>query len=177
MTPGVQEPTLSVTVTPTPTTIPGSPLNLAAIIGPTIAVSVLATFTIVVMVLVAIMIKCSHSKQTVGELYETAPDDICTKEHLHSKQTAGKLFESHDIITMKENEAYVTNTQTQHIGTAANEAYCCGGDIPVVENVAYTPAAAVDIPTVQNEAYGRMSFAAVNTDTEEQNEMYDYVNN
>jgi len=37
--------------------------------------------------------------------------------------------------------------------------------------------AAVDIPTVQNEAYGRMSGAAVNTDTEEQNEMYDYVNN
>ena len=106
------------------------------------------------MVLVAIMIKCSHSKQTVGELYET-PDAICTKE----------------------NEAYRTNAQTQHIATAANEAYDCGGDIPVIENVAYTPAAAVDIQTVQNEAYGSVSGAAVNTDTEEQNGMYDYVNN
>jgi len=159
LTPGVQESTLapgSVTVTPTPTTIPGSPLNLAAIIGPTIAVSVLVIFTVVVMRLVAIMIKlkCSHSKQTVGELYET-PDAICTQE----------------------NEAYGTNARTQHIATAANEAYGCGGDITVIENLGYTPAAAVDIPTVQNEAYGRMSGAAVNTDTEEQNEMYDYVNN
>ena len=75
------------------------------------------------------------------------------------------------------NKAYGTNTQTQHIATAANEAYGCGGDIPVINNVAYTPAAAVDIPTVQNEAYGSVSGAAVNTDTEEQNEMYDYVNN
>jgi len=99
------------------------------------------------------MIKCSHSRQTFGELYETP-----------------------DAIGMKENEAYGTNTQTQHIGTAANEAYSCGGDIPVVENVAYTPAA-VNIPTVQNEAYGSVSGAAMNTDTEEQNEMYDYVNN
>ena len=77
---------------------------------------------------------------------------------------------------MKENEAYGTNTQTQHIATAANEAYGCVGGIPVIENVAYTPAA-VNIATVQNEAYGSVSGAAVNTDTEEQNEMYDYVNN
>ena len=48
------------------------------------------------------------------------------------------------------------------------------GDIPVVRNVAYIPAA-VNILTLQNEAYGGMSGAAVNTDTEE--EMYDYVNN
>jgi len=78
---------------------------------------------------------------------------------------------------MKENEAYRTNTQTQHFGTAANEVYGCGGNTPVAENVAYTPAAAVNIPTVQNEAYGRMNGTAVNTDTEEQNEMYDYVKN
>jgi len=103
------------------------------------------------MVLVAIMIKCSHSKQTVGELYEIPDAD------------------------MEENEVYETNTQTQHTAMAANEAYGCGGDIPVIENVAYTPAAAVDIPTVQNMAYGRMNGAAVNTDTEEQNEMYDYI--
>jgi len=94
----------------------------------------------------------------------------------HSKQTAGELFESPDAIVIKQNEAYRTNTQTQHIATATNEAYGCVGDIPVSENVAYTPAA-VNIPTVQNEAYASVSGAAVNTDTEEQNEMYDYVNN
>ena len=107
-----------------------------------------------VMVLVTMLVKCSHSKNTAGELYETP-----------------------DAIGMKQNEAYRTNTQTQHIATAANEAYSCVGGIPVVENVAYTPAAAVDIQTVQNEAYGSVSGVAVNTDTEEQNEMYDYVNN
>jgi len=71
------------------------------------------------------------------------------------------------------------NTQTQHIATTANEAYGCVGDIPVVENVAYTPAA-VNILTAYNEAYDSVSGAAVNTDTEEQvneNEMYDYVKN
>ena len=81
---------------------------------------------------------------------------------------------------MKENEAYETNTQAQHFAIATNEAYGCVGDVPVAENVAYIPAA-VNIPTVQNEAYGGVSGAAVNTDTEEQaneeDEMYDYVNN
>ena len=77
---------------------------------------------------------------------------------------------------MNQNEAYGTNTQTQHIATAANEAYSCAGGIPVVENLAYIPAA-VNISTVQNEAYSSVSGAAVNTDTKEQNEMYDYVNN
>jgi len=79
---------------------------------------------------------------------------------------------------MKQNQAYRTNPQTQHIVTAANEAYGCVGDIPVVENVAYTPAA-VNILTIQNEAYGRVSGAAVNTDRAEQvndDEVYDYVN-
>ena len=50
------------------------------------------------------------------------------------------------------------------------------GDIPVAENVAYIPAA-VNIPTVRNEAYGSVSGPAVNTDTEEQVEMYDYMKN
>jgi len=76
----------------------------------------------------------------------------------------------------KENEAYGTNAQAELIATAANETYGCGGDIPVAENVAYTPAA-VNISTVQNEAYSSVSGATVNTDTEEQNKMYDYVNN
>ena len=109
-----------------------------------------------VIVSVVVLIKCSHSKQTAGELYETP-----------------------DAIGMKENEAYGTNTQTQRIATAANEAYGRVGDIPVAENVAYIPAA-VNIPTVQNEAYGGVSGAAVNTDAKEQvnvDEMYDYVNN
>ena len=83
--------------------------------------------------------KCSHSKETVGKLYET-PDATC----------------------MEENEAYGTNVQAQHIGTAANEAYGCVGDIPIVENVAYTTAA-VNIPTVQNKAYSSVSGAATNT--------------
>ena len=143
----------SVTITSTPTASPGSPLNTAAIIGPVIAVSILVIFTVMVMVLVTMLVKCSHSKNTAGELYETP-----------------------DAIGMKQNEAYRTNTQTQHIATAANEAYSCVGGIPVVENVAYTPAA-VNIPTVQNEAYGGVSGAAVNTDTEEQANVYIFMNN
>jgi len=74
-------------------------------------------------------------------------------KHSHSKQTAGGLYETLDAIGMEQNEAYGTHTQTQHIATAANEAYGCGGDISVVY-VAYTPAA-VNIPTVQNKAYGK----------------------
>ena len=105
---------------------------------------------------------------------------LLARKHSHSKQVllAGKLYETPDDIGMKENEAYGTNTQTQHIATAANQAYGCVGDIPVVENVAYMPAA-VNIPTVQNEAYGGVSGAAVDTDTEEQVNVdeYDYVNN
>ena len=83
---------------------------------------------------------------------------------------------THDVIGMKENEAYRTNN---HIATSANEAYDCVEDVPVAENVAYIPAA-VNIPTVQNEAYGGVSGAAVNIDTEEQvnaDETYDYVYN
>ena len=109
-----------------------------------------------IIVSVVMLIKCSHSKQTAGELYETP-----------------------DAIGMKENEAYGTSNQAQHVATSANEAYGCVGDIPVAENVAYIPAA-VNIPTVQNDAYGGVSGAAVNTDAKEQvnvDEMYDYVNN
>ena len=98
------------------------------------------------------LIKCSFSKKTVGELYEIPDAD------------------------MEENEIYETNTQTQHTAIAANEAYGCGGDIPVVENVAYTPAA-VNILTVQNKAYGGVSGAAVNTDTKEQSDVYIFMNN
>jgi len=164
MTPGAQESTLapgSAMVTPTPTISstaqpaisPGNPLSMADIIGPAIAAPVLVIFAIVVIVSVTMLIKCSHFKNTAGELYETP-----------------------DVIGMKQNERYRTNTQTQHIATAANEAYDCGGDIPVVENVAYAPAA-VNIPTVQNEAYGSVSGAAVNIDTEEQANVYIYMNN
>ena len=111
---------------------------------------------VVVVIVSVVLIKCSHSKQTAGELYGTP-----------------------DAIGMKENEAYGMSNQAQHVATAANEAYGCVGDIPVAENVAYIPAA-VNIPTVQNEAYGGVSGAAVNTDGKEQvnaDEMYDYVNN
>ena len=172
MTPQTREPTLPsdlsrTTTQHTPpsstgipsTTTPGSPLSTAAVIGIVLA-SIVAILMAVVVVSVAVVMKHSHSKQTAGELYETP----------------GELYETPDAIGMKQNEAYGTNTQTQHIAAAANEAYDCVGDIPVVENVAYIPAA-VNVPTVQNEAYGRMSGAAVNTDAEEQNEMYDYVNN
>jgi len=135
----------SIVVTPIPTASPGSPLKSAAIIGLAIAATVLVIFTTVIIVLVAIMIKCSHSKQTAGE-----------------------LFKSHDAISVKENEAYGTNTQTQHITTAANEAYGCVGDIPVAVNILHMPG--------QSKAY---SGAAANTDIEEQvnvDEIYDYVN-
>ena len=132
---------------------PPSPLSTAATVG--IAVS--GTVLLVVVLLVVVIF-------------------VLARKYLHSKQTAGELYETSDAIGMKQNEAYGTNTQAQHIATAANEAYGCVGDIPVVENVAYKPAA-VNIPTVQNEAYGSVNGAAVNTDTEEQNEMYDYVNN
>ena len=50
-------------------------------------------------------------------------------------------------------------------------------NIPVADNVAYMPAAE-NIPAVQNKAYGSVSGAAVNTDTNEQvdvDEMYDDV--
>ena len=77
-------------------------------------------------------------------------------KHSHSKQTAGELYETSDAIGMKDNEAYGTNTQTHHIATAANEAYGCVKDIPIVQNVAYVPAAE-NIPTVQNEANGMES--------------------
>jgi len=86
----------------------------------------------------------------------------------HSKQTAGELFKSHDAISVKENEAYGTNTQTQHITKAANEAYGCVGGIPVAVNTLHMPG--------QSKAY---SGAAANTDIEEQvnvDEIYDYVN-
>ena len=81
-------------------------------------------------------------------------------------------FDETSTVSMKENEAYATNTQAQHIATATNEAYGCVEDVPVAENVAYIRAA-VNIPTVQNEAYGGVSGAAVNTDTEEQVNEYE----
>ena len=140
-------PTPTISPTTPPTTSPGSPLNIAAVIGAAIAASVLVIFTVVVIVSLVRLIKCSHSKQAAENVYET-PDSIGMK-------------------------AYGANTQTQRI---ANEAYGCVGDIPVAENVAYIPAA-VNIPTVQNEAYGGVSGAAVNTDTKEQVNEYVYVNN
>lgn len=72
-----------------------------------------------------------------------------------------------------------SQAQIQYIATAANEAYGCVGDIPIVQNGAYVPAA-LNILTVQNEAYSALSGATVNTDTEEHyevDEMYDYVRN
>ena len=106
-------------------------------------------------------------KQTAGEINETPEGSYETIAELSGRPYA---------IGMKENEAYGTNTQTQHIATVANEAYGRVGSIPVVENVAYTPAA-VNIPTVQNEAYSSVSGTAVNTDTEEQVNMdEEYVN-
>ena len=110
-------------------TAPGSLLSIAAVIGIVLG-SILAILMAVVVILVAVVMKHSHSKQATGELYETP-----------------------DSIGMRENE-YGTNTQTQHIATTANEAYGCVGDIPVVENVAYTPAAVI-ISTVHSEAYGK----------------------
>lgn len=104
---------------------------------------------------------------------------LLARKQSHSKQTAGNLYETPDAITMKENRAYRSNIQTQHIATAANEAYGHGGGIPVVQNVAYKPAA-VNILPVQNEAYGHVSEAAVNTDTEEHiyvDITYDYYMN
>ena len=69
------------------------------------------------------------------------------------------------------NKAYETNT---HIPTAANEAYGRVRNIRAAENV---PVAEM-VPTIQK-AYGSVSGAAVNTDTEEQDdvdEIYDYMN-
>jgi len=134
-------PTPTISSTAQPSIFPGNPLSRADVIGPAIAAPVLAIFFIIVIIVsVSMHIKCSHSKNTAGELYETP-----------------------DVIGMKQNERYRTNTQTQH-------------DIPVVENVAYAPAA-VNIPTVQNEAYGGVNGAAVNTDTEEQANVYIFMNN
>ena len=104
---------------------------------------------------------------------------LLARKQSHSKQTAANLYETPDAITTKENKSYRANTQTQHIATAANEAYGHGGGIPVVQNVAYIPAA-VNILPVQNEAYDHVSGAAVNTDTEEHiyvDITYDYYMN
>jgi len=147
----IPTPTRISSTTP-PTTSPSSNLNMAAIIGPAIAVTILVIFIAAIIVSVIMLIKCSHFKQTSGEL-----------------SNAG----------MKENKEYKVNSQIQYIATATNEAYGCVGNIPVVQNVAYVPAA-LNIPTVQNEAYSTVSGATVNTDTEEHyeaDEMYDYVKN
>jgi len=104
---------------------------------------------------------------------------LLARKCLHSKQTVEQLYEIPDAIGFRGHDRYKANSQIQHIATAANEAYGCVGDIPVIENVAYTPAP-VNIPTVPDKAYGSVSGAAVNTDTEEQvnmDEMYIYVNN
>ena len=131
------------------TTPPGSPLSMAAIIGP-IAASVLVIFTIVVIVSDVMLIRHSHSKETAGELYETPVD-------------AG----------MEENEMYKTNknNQTQHIVTTANEAYDC------LQND-YMPTAA-NIPTVQNKAYGVSETAVNSDTEEQVNvdEIYVFMNN
>ena len=124
-----QHPSTTGTPPGTPSTMPpGSPAVIGIVLAP-----ILVILTAVVVVSVAVVMKHSHSKRTAGELHETS-----------------------DAIGMKENEAYGTNTQTQRIATAANEAYGCVEDISVVQNVAYVPAA-VNIPTVQNEAYGMES--------------------
>ena len=83
------------------------------------------------------------------------------------------IYEIPDAIGMKElNKTYGTNS---HIATAANEAYGRVKGIPVAEIVAYMPVGE-RVLAFQNQAYGSVSGAAVNTDTEEQNdvdEMYE----
>ena len=84
-----------------------------------------------------------------------------------------EIYEVPDAIGMKEpNKTYGTNT---HIATAANEAYGRVRNIHVAENVPYMPVAEM-VPTIQQKAYGSVSGAAVNTHTEEQDdvdEMYE----
>ena len=132
-----------------------SPLSIAAIVG--IAVS--GTVILVVVLLLPITF-------------------LLARKYLHSKQTVEQLYEIPDAIDFRGNDRYKANSPTQHITTTANEAYGCVGDIPVIENVAYRPAP-VNIPTVPNEAYGSVSGASVNNDTEEKvnmDEMYIYMN-
>ena len=106
-------------------------------------VPVLVILTVVVLVQAVMLIKCAHSKQRVG-----------------------KLCKRGDALGMRENE-YGTNTQTQHISTAANEAYGQVGSISVAQDVSYTPAA-VNVLPAQKKACGRVSGATVNTETKEQ---------
>ena len=75
-----------------------------------------------------------------------------------------------DAIGMKElNKAYGTNS---HIATTANDAYGRVKGIPVAEIVAYMPVAE-RVLAFQNQAYGSVSGAAVNTDTEEEDDVYE----
>jgi len=154
------------------------------------------------LVLVIVLIFCLAAK-THGRLYFPSKSnehesqiEMRRKKEKPPKPTAGEINETPEGFyeTIAElngrpdvigNEAYGTNTQTQHVAIAANEASSHVGSIPVVENVAYIPAAVhVNIPTVQNEAYSSARGAAVNTDAEEQgntNEQYanadeDYLN-
>ena len=134
--------------TPHPSVLPAGhssvrPLSTAATIG--IAVSGIVILVVVLVLVATFLLAMKKS---------------------HSKQAAGNVYETPDAISMKENEAYRMNTQTQHIATAANEAYGRVGDVPVVQNVAYIPAT-VNPLTVQNEANGRASKEAWDTDTEE----------
>jgi len=91
-----------------------SSLNTAATIGITVSGTVILVVLVVLLLIMTLLLARKHS---------------------HSKQVllAGELHETPDAIGMKENEAYGTNTQTQHIATAANQAYGCVGGIPVVE--------------------------------------------
>ena len=148
------------------------------------------------LILIIVLIFCLAAKNHGSNSNESRSQIELRQKKKPPKQTAGEINETPEGFyeTIAElngrpdaigNEAYGTNTQTQHVATAANEANSHVGSIPVVENAAYIPAAVhVNVPTVQNEAYSSARGAAVNTDTEKQgntNEQYvnadeDYVN-
>ena len=115
-------------------------------------------------------------------LRNTVKGQVAVRNGLHPRDLSGVLLTvrsrrypptAGDSIITKENEAYGTHTQPQHIVTAANVAYGQVGGIPTVQNMASTPASVVDILTTQDKTYGSVSGGVVNTDTEGYE--YDYV--
>ena len=101
---------------------------------------------------------------------------VCTPPTLECllRMPHHETYEVPDAIGVNSEPNKACGTIT-HITTAANDTNGHVKGSPVAENMPYMQVA----ERVQNKAYGGVSGAAVNTDTEEQigvDEMYDYMN-
>ena len=106
---------------------------------------------------------------TIHNIAYVSMSEAAVNSDTEEQDDVDEMYEI-EIPGMKEpNKAYGTNS---HITTAANEAYGRVKDVPVAENMPEK------VPNIQNKTFDNMSGAAVNTDTEEEDdvdEMYDYM--